>query len=88
MNTLIEEGHKHSEKSIKVEVSRRTQKLEVQPANEKSGFLFVGTDCGQISGSIVGNEFGVMLRRKGRHKSEFAYNVVRKHSSHDIQGLD
>ena len=37
------------------------------------------TDIGHIFGSIVGNEFGVMLRGKGPHKPKFAYNIVRIH---------
>ena len=37
-------------------------------------------DLGHIFGSNVGNEFGVMLRGKGPHKPEFAYDIVRIHS--------
>ena len=37
INTLIKEGHNHSEKGITVKVSRRTQQLEIYPANEGSG---------------------------------------------------
>ena len=33
-----------------------------------------------VSGSIVGNEFGVMLRGQGPHKSELAYDLVHIHS--------
>ena len=38
------------------------------------------TDLGHIFGSIVGNEFGVMLSGKGPHKPEFAYDIVHIHS--------
>ena len=80
MNILFQERHNHSENCIKVKVSQRTQKVEIYLANEGSGLAFFSTDLGHIFGSNVGNEFGVMLRRKGPHKPEFAYNIVRIHS--------
>ena len=39
-----------------------------------------GTDQGHIFGSIVGYEIGVLLRRKGPNKPQFAYDIVRIHS--------
>ena len=80
MNILIQERHNHSENCIKVKVSRRTQKNEIYLVNEGSGPAFFGTALGHIFGSIVGNEFGVMLRGKGPHEPEFAYDIVRIHS--------
>ena len=80
MNILIQGTHNHSENCIKVEVSRKTQKLEIYLANEASGLAFFSADLGHIFGSNVGNEFGVMLRGKGPHKPEFAYDIVRLHS--------
>ena len=80
MNILIQERHNHSENCIKVEVSRRTQKAEIYLANEASGLAFFSTDLGHIFGSNVGNEFGVMLRREGPYKPEFANEIVRIHS--------
>ena len=80
MNILIQEGHNHSGNCIKFKVSRKTQKVEIYLANEASGLAFFSTDLGHIFGSNVGNEFGVMLRRKGPHKPEFAYDIVRIHS--------
>ena len=80
MNILIQERHNHSENCIKVKVSRRTQKVEIYLANEASGLAFFSTDLGHIFGSIVGNELGVLLRGKGPHKPEFAYDIVRIHS--------
>ena len=68
MNILIQERHNHSENCIKVKVSRRTQKVEIDLANERSGLAFVRTDLGHILRSNVSNEFGVMLRGKGPHK--------------------
>ena len=82
MNTLIQERQSHKPKCITVEESqlRRTQKTEIYLANERSGLAFFRTDLGHIFGSNVGNEFGVMLRRKGPQKPEFAYDIVRLHS--------
>ena len=80
MNICIQERHNHSENCIKVKVSRRTQKVEIYLANEGSGLAFFSTDLGHIFGSNVGNEFGVMLRGKGPHKPEYAYDIVRIHS--------
>ena len=77
MNNLIQERHNHSENCITVKVSRRTQKVEIYFAKEGSGLAFFSTDLGHFFGSIVGNEFGVLLRRKGLHKPEFAHDIVR-----------
>ena len=79
-NTLIQERHNHSEVCITVKVSRRTQKNETDLANEGSGLALFSTDLGHIFGSNVGNEFGVLLRGKGPHKPDFAYDIVRIHS--------
>ena len=80
MNFLIQERHNHSENCIKVKVSQTTQKVEIYIANEKPGLAFFSTDLGHIFESFVGNEIGVMLRGKGPHKPEFAYDIVRIHS--------
>ena len=80
MNNLIQGRHNHSENCITVKVSRRTQKVEIYLANEKSGLAFFSTDLAHIFGSNIGYEFGVMLRRKGPHKPKFAYDIVRIHS--------
>ena len=61
-------------------MSRRTQKIEIYLANERSGPAFFSKDLGQIFGINVGKEFGVMLIGKGPHKPEFAYDIVRIHS--------
>ena len=80
MNSLIPERHNHSENCIKGKVSRKTQKVEICLANEESGLALFTTDLGHRFGSNVGNEFGVMLRRKVPNKPEFAYDIVRIHS--------
>ena len=81
MNTLIQERHNDSESCIRVEVSRRTQKIENYIATEEPGLAFFNTDPGHIFGSNVGNGFGVMLRRRRRpHKPKLAYDIVHKHS--------
>ena len=79
-NTLIQERHNHSENCIKVKVYRRTQKFEIYLSNEGSGLAFFSTVLGHIFGSNDRNESGVMLREKGPHKPELAYNIVRIHS--------
>ena len=58
-------------------MSRRTQKVAFYLAFERSGLAIVSTDLGHIFGSNFGIEFGVMLRGKGPHKTEFAYDIVR-----------
>ena len=80
MNTLIQERHNHSDNCITVKGSRRTQTLGIYLAIEGSGLAFFSTDLGHFFGSNVGIEFGVILRRKGPHKPEFAYGIVRMHS--------
>ena len=75
-----EERHNHIENCITIKVCRRTQKVEIYLANEGSGLAFFSTDLGHIFRRNVGNEFGVMLREKGPHKPEFAYDIVRIHS--------
>ena len=80
MNILIQDRHNHSENCIKVKMSREPQQVEIYLANEASGLAFFSTDLGHIFGSNVGNELGVMLRGKGPHKPDFAYDIVRIHS--------
>ena len=80
MNNLIQERHNHSENCIKLKMSRITQKVEIYLAKEAYGLAFFSTDLGHIFGSNVGKEFGVMLRGKGPHNPEFAYDIVRIHS--------
>ena len=79
MNTLIQERQSQSEICITVKVSRSTRKVEICLANEGSGLAFFSMDLGQFFGSNIGNEVGVMLRRKGPHKPEFAYDIIRIH---------
>ena len=80
MNTLIQERNKHNETSITVKVSRRTQKNVIIPANDTSGLAFCSTDLGHIFGNNVGHHFGVLMKRKGPHETQFAYDIVRIHS--------
>ena len=80
INMIIQERHNHSENCITVEVSRRTQNVEINLANEGSCLAFLSTVLGHIFRSIVGNEFRLKLRGKEAHKPEFAYNIVRIHS--------
>ena len=80
MITLIQKRHNHSENCITVEVSRRTRKVRIYLAKERSGLAFLSADLGRIFGSNVATDFGVMLRRKGPQKTKFAYDIVRIHS--------
>ena len=77
VKTLIQDWHNPNQNCITVKVSRRTQKVAFYLAFERSGLAIVSTDLGHIFGSNVGNEFGVMLRGKGLHKTEFAYDIAR-----------
>ena len=80
MNGLIQERNSHNEICITVKVSRRTQKVVIMLANDTSGLAFCSTDLGHIFGSNVGNHFGVLMKGKGPHGPEFAYDIVRIHS--------
>ena len=80
MNTLIQGGNNHNETCITVKVSRKTQKVVIMLANDTSGLSFCSTDLGHNFGNNVGNEFGVLMIRKGPHEPEFAYYIVRIHS--------
>ena len=80
MNTLIQERNNHHETCITVKVSRKTQKVVILLANDTSGQAFCSTDLGHIFGNNVGNEFGVLMKEKGPHEPEFAYDIVRIHS--------
>ena len=80
MNTLIQERNNHNETCITNRVSRITQKVVIMLANDSSGLAFCSTDFGHIFGNNVGNEFGVLMIKKGPQEPEFAYDVVRIHS--------
>ena len=80
MNTLIQERNNHNETCTTVKVSRRTQKLVNMLANDSSGLAFCSTDLGHFFGNNVGNHFGVLMKRKGPHEPQFAYEIVRIHS--------
>ena len=79
MNTLIQEENNHNETCITVKVSRRSQKFVIMLANDKrySGLAFCSTDLGHIFGNNVGNQFGVLMKGKGSHEPQFAYDIVR-----------
>ena len=49
-------------------------------ANDSSGLAFCSTDLGHIFGNNVGNQFGVLMKGKGLHEPQFAYDIVRIHS--------
>ena len=72
MNTLIQEKNNHKETCITVKVSRRSQKVVFILANDTSGLAFCSTDLGQFFGNNGGNQFRVLMKRKGPHEPEFA----------------
>ena len=80
MNTLIQERNNHHETCITVEVSRRSQKVVFILAHDTSGLAFCSTDLGHIFGNNMGNQFGVLMKPKGPHEPQFAYDIVRIHS--------
>ena len=80
MNMLIQERNNHNETCITVKVSRRSQKVVIILANDTSGLAFCSTDLGHIFGNNVGNHFGVLMKGKGHHDPQFAYDIVRIHS--------
>ena len=80
MNTLIQEWNNHNETCITVKVPRRSQKAVIVLANDTSGLAFGSTDLGHIFGNNVGNQFGVLMKGKGPHEPQFAYDIVRIHS--------
>ena len=80
MNTPIQEKNNHNENCITVKVSRRSQKVVIILANDTSGLAFCSTDLGHIFGNDVGNQFGVLMKGRGPHESQFAYDIVRIHS--------
>ena len=77
MNTLIQEGNSHNESCKAVKVSHRTQKVVIMLANDSYGLAFCSTDLGHIFGNNVGNYFGVLMKRKGHHEPQSAYDIVR-----------
>ena len=80
MNTFIQERKNHNETCITVKVSRRSQKRVIILANDSPGPAFCSTDLGHIFGNNVGNQFEVLMKRKGPHEPQFAYDLVRIHS--------
>ena len=58
----------------------KKRRLETYLANERFGVTLIIMDLGHILRSIIHKKFGLMLRGKGLHKPEFAYDIVRIHS--------
>ena len=80
MNTLIQERNNFNETCITVKVYRRSQKDVINLANDTSGLAFCSIHLGHIFGNNVGNHFGVLMKGKGPHEPQFAYDIVRIHS--------
>ena len=80
MNTLIQKRNNQNETCITVKVSCRSQKVVNILADDTSGLAFCSTDLGHIFINNVGNQFGVLMKRKGPHEPEPAHDIVRIHS--------
>ena len=80
MNTLIQEKNNHNETCITVKIFRRSQKVVITLANDTSGLAFCSTDLGNIFGNNVGNQFGVLMKRRSPLEPQFANDIVRIHS--------
>ena len=80
LNMFIQESNNHNETCITVKFSRRTQKVVFMLANDSSGLAFSSTHLGHFFGNNWGKQFGVLMKRKGPHKPQFAYDIVRIHS--------
>ena len=65
---------------VTVKTSHRTQTIDNYLAHERSGPAFFSADERHLFGSNDGNEFGVMLRKKGPHKPKLAYDLARIYS--------
>ena len=72
----------------KLKCLRERKKLSFTLQMKALVLHFFRTDLGHIFGSNVGNELGVMLRGKGPHKPEFAYDIVPHTLSHDTHRPD
>ena len=59
---------------------KKRKKLRFTLQRKKFGLPFFSTDPGHIFGSNIRIDFGVMLRGKGPHKPESAYDIVHIHS--------
>ena len=80
MNTPIQVKHNHTEISIAVKKFRRTQKVEIDLAKQKSYLTFLSAELGHIFKSNIRNDVGVLLRGKEPHHPVFAYDIFRIHS--------
>ena len=80
MNTPIQVKHNHTEISIAVKKFRRTQKVEIDLAKQKSYLPFLSAELGHIFKSNIRIDVGVLLRGKEPHHPVFAYDIFRIHS--------
>ena len=87
MNTPIQERNNHNEICITVKVSSRSQKVAIIHANDTYGLAFCSTDLGHIFGNKVGNQIGVLMKGKGPHEPQIAYDIVRIHSLMNYSNL-
>ena len=55
-------------------------KVVIILANDSSRVAFCSTDLGHNFGNNLGKQFGVLMKGKGPHEPQFAYDIVRIHS--------
>ena len=70
----------HNENCITVKESHRTQKIEHSLISDDSSLVIFSSDLGNTFGGDVGDNKGVLMRRKGPHEPKFAYDIVCIHS--------
>ena len=71
------QSQRKSGNCITVEVSRGSHKDRYNLQLKDVVFRFLGSDSGQISVRNVGNECGLILRRKVPYKAKFTFDFVR-----------
>ena len=79
MNTLFQQTYVHIDSCHSPGVSKNKE-VEVYFAKLRYGLLLLSNDLGSFFASNFENDFGVGLREKGSHYSDFDCDIVRIHS--------
>ena len=80
MSTIIQQRNNHRDTCITIKVSKVTQKVKVNLANEETSLAIFSTDLAHIFGEDVRNDLGILISGKGPHEPTFAYDIGRIHS--------
>ena len=81
MSTLNQQRHDLSENCITIKLSLRTHKVKIINAKVIHVLKLFNTELEHVCGRDVAYDFEMVLRRRGLHKPEFAYYIIRIHSS-------